>query len=173
MPTAVSGTRNLLREAVESVRAQTTTIGGCACATTPAEASSFQYRTDPSAAGPESPLRGWNTLAEIPRLNRASAQAQGESLCFLDHDDMLSPDALMANRRGGRRCLADLLYTDEDHQEDNRRVQPVFKPGYSLDLLDCCMYAGIFWWSGAPASWSWVATGGVRRQPGLRPGAAK
>lgn len=74
-------------------------------------------------------------------LNRASRQAVGEYLAFVDHDDLLSPYALhyvVEAMQGGR---ADLLYTDEDRIDaQGRRVRPHFKPGWSPELLTSCMY---------------------------------
>lgn len=67
----------------------------------------------------------------------ALSMAEGEFVTFLDHDDELSPDALLEVVRAlqGRRDL-DLIYSDEDKLDENgRRVDPFFKPGWSPDLL--------------------------------------
>ncbi|HWB83412.1 MAG TPA: glycosyltransferase [Bryobacteraceae bacterium] len=74
--------------------------------------------------------------------NRAGSMAQGEYVAFLDQDDRLAPRALSLIASAVEDDWPDLLYTDEDHWEDGRRVQPVFKPGYSPDLLASCMYMG-------------------------------
>ncbi|MBV8812158.1 MAG: glycosyltransferase family 2 protein [Acidobacteriaceae bacterium] len=69
--------------------------------------------------------------------NTAWDLATGDYLCFLDHDDTLSPHALayiieaLNNTRE-----ADLLYSDEDKiDRQDRRFDPFFKPDWSPDLL--------------------------------------
>ena len=69
--------------------------------------------------------------------NRAMEAAAGEYLAFLDHDDVIEPDALyeMALRIVDDR--ADMLYTDEDKISGDRSrfYQPHLKPEFNLDLL--------------------------------------
>lgn len=69
--------------------------------------------------------------------NRAMEAAAGEYLAFLDHDDVIEPDALyeMALRVVDDR--ADMLYTDEDKISGDRSrfYQPHLKPEFNLDLL--------------------------------------
>lgn len=71
-------------------------------------------------------------------MNRAIGMADGEFVGFLDHDDLLEPDALfeiaqkiMADQQ------VDAVYTDED--KTNRRgtkyLTPNMKPDFNLDLL--------------------------------------
>jgi GT2 family glycosyltransferase len=67
----------------------------------------------------------------------ALAMARGELVAFLDHDDELSPDALLEVVRvlqdGGD---VDLIYSDEDKIDgQGQRVEPFFKPDWSPDLL--------------------------------------
>jgi O-antigen biosynthesis protein len=74
--------------------------------------------------------------------NAALAEATGEYVAFLDHDDVLAPHALaeMALRISQQRDL-DLLYSDEDRlDEAGRRANPFFKPDWSPDLLRACNY---------------------------------
>ncbi len=74
--------------------------------------------------------------------NDAAAQATGEFILLLDHDDTLAPDAL------GELALhlaehpeTDLLYADEDHLDaQGQRRDPVFKPDWSPELLYSFMY---------------------------------
>lgn len=69
--------------------------------------------------------------------NAALAQAAGEFVGFLDHDDELAPDALyeVASELNHERDW-DVFYSDEDKiAPDGRHVEPFFKPGWSPDLL--------------------------------------
>jgi GT2 family glycosyltransferase len=73
-------------------------------------------------------------------VNHASTLTEGEYVCFLEQNDVLAPYALYCIAEAIQDGWPDLLYTDEDHLEGGRRVRPIFKPGYSPDLLRCCMY---------------------------------
>jgi len=68
--------------------------------------------------------------------NEGIKVASGDFVCFLDHDDVLEPDALY--------CYAsaietnpdiDLLYCDEDKLANGHFVNPFFKPDWNPDLL--------------------------------------
>ncbi len=77
--------------------------------------------------------------------NRAGESAEGEYVGFLDQDDVLAPQALYCFAEALQEKPADLLYSDEDYLTgDGHRVQPIFKPAFSPDLLRCCMYMGHF-----------------------------
>ena len=77
--------------------------------------------------------RGHVSLA----TNEAVAVADGEWLVFLDHDDLLHPDALGEMVRATRMFpRARLVYTDEDKvDERGMRFDPNFKPAWNIDLL--------------------------------------
>jgi GT2 family glycosyltransferase len=69
--------------------------------------------------------------------NAALEMATGEFIGLLDHDDELAADALfhvvdVLNRHPD----TDLVYSDEDHIDDNGlRSDPFFKPDWSPDLI--------------------------------------
>jgi O-antigen biosynthesis protein len=69
--------------------------------------------------------------------NDALDLALGEYIALLDHDDLLTEDALfyMVNELQTNE-RPDLLYSDEDHiDESGRRFSPFFKPDWSPDLI--------------------------------------
>ncbi len=69
--------------------------------------------------------------------NAAWQMASGDYVCFLDHDDTLSPHALAYICEAlDRHPEADLIYSDEDKIDSNdKRFDPFFKPDWSPDLL--------------------------------------
>ena len=69
--------------------------------------------------------------------NSALALAKGAYVLFLDHDDMLSPDALYRMiQRLNRKPGLKLIYADEDKiDEQNRRSNPHFKSGWNPDMF--------------------------------------
>ncbi len=76
-------------------------------------------------------------------LNAAAGCAVGQYFVFLDHDDLLEPTALahLASVLCAR--PATVVYSDEGYiDEGGRPLRPIFKPGYSPNLLFRCMYMG-------------------------------
>ena len=69
--------------------------------------------------------------------NDAVANARGEFVAFLDHDDELHPRALeLAARFLNANPDTDWLFTDEDKLDGRgRHCEPIFKPGWSRHLL--------------------------------------
>ena len=74
--------------------------------------------------------------------NQAIAMADGDYVAFLDHDDVITPDALyeMAEKIvavQGEENIPDMLYSDEDKTdgEMTKYMDPHFKPDFNLDLL--------------------------------------
>ncbi len=73
--------------------------------------------------------------------NRGLELAQGEWIGFLDHDDLLEPDALfqyvkwLQDHRD-----ADLIYSDEDKLTEEGLDAPIFKPDWSPDYFLSCNY---------------------------------
>ena len=75
--------------------------------------------------------------------NRGLELARGEWITFVDHDDVLEPDALF---RIGQLLQthpdADLIYTDEDKLGYAGLEAPAFKPDWSPDFFLSCNYVG-------------------------------
>jgi GT2 family glycosyltransferase len=74
--------------------------------------------------------------------NSALDLATGDFVAFLDHDDLLSPDALFEIADAVERNPdADMLYSDEDKIDDSGRLtDPHFKPEWSPDSFLSRMY---------------------------------
>ena len=73
--------------------------------------------------------------------NEASRLASGEYLVLLDHDDLLTPDALYEAARAIRDTNADYLYSDEDKIDQNGKYSnPFFKPDWSPETFMSIMY---------------------------------
>ena len=69
-------------------------------------------------------------------INAAAAEATGEYLAFLDHDDELTLDALQVMVRAMQQTQADLYYSDDDKVDvAGNRYAPQFKPDWSPELL--------------------------------------
>ncbi|WP_143729094.1 glycosyltransferase [Microbulbifer sp. GL-2] len=69
--------------------------------------------------------------------NSALALAKGEYVALLDHDDTLAPHALQRVAEAiAENPQAQLFYSDEDKiDEQGKRFDPHFKPGWNPDLL--------------------------------------
>jgi glycosyltransferase involved in cell wall biosynthesis len=74
-------------------------------------------------------------------LNRGLDLANGEWITFLDHDDLLEPDALFQNvKRLQENPGLDLIYSDEDKLTDQGFESPILKPDWSPDFFLSCNY---------------------------------
>jgi len=74
--------------------------------------------------------------------NKAIEMSTGSYIGFLDHDDMLSLDALYEVAAAIQKTNADVFYSDEEHIDyyGKKYIYPYFKPDWSRDLLYSQMY---------------------------------
>jgi O-antigen biosynthesis protein len=74
-------------------------------------------------------------------LNKGLDVAEGQWLTFLDHDDVLEPDALFQNVKLLQENPGlDLIYSDEDKLTDQGFDSPILKPDWSPDFFLSCNY---------------------------------
>jgi glycosyltransferase involved in cell wall biosynthesis len=75
--------------------------------------------------------------------NRALELARGEWVTFLDHDDLLEPDALFQIVNFLQtNADAELIYSDEDKLGEDGFEAPLFKPDWSPDFFLSYNYVG-------------------------------
>ena len=68
--------------------------------------------------------------------NTALRMAQGDYVCFMDHDDLLTEDALFQMALAVDKSRPDIIYSDEDKVDSrNIAVEPHFKPDFNYSLL--------------------------------------
>lgn len=73
--------------------------------------------------------------------NRGLQIAEGDWVGFLDHDDVLEPDAVFQHVRWLQDYRdADLIYSDEDKLTEQGLDSPIFKPDWSPDFFLACNY---------------------------------
>lgn len=78
--------------------------------------------------------------------NSAIELASGEFMCLMDNDDTIAPNALFefASLLNSRPDI-DMVYSDEDKLDmEGRRYEPFFKPDWSPEALEGCMYTAHF-----------------------------
>ena len=135
-----------LRRALDSVRAQVYSDWELCVVDDAAPSPAVRRLLDEYAAG-EARVQVTHLSSNLGIAGASNVglrMATGEFVGFLDHDDELSPDALLEVVQGlNARPATDLVYTDEDKIEpDGRRVEPFFKPDWCPDLLLSMNYIG-------------------------------
>ncbi|WP_449229712.1 glycosyltransferase family 2 protein [Azospirillum argentinense] len=79
--------------------------------------------------------------------NTALEMASGDFICLMDHDDTIAPNALyeFALALDADPDL-DFIYSDEDKitADGQTRYEPFFKPDWSPEYLESCMYTAHF-----------------------------
>ncbi|MDI1299681.1 glycosyltransferase [Methylotenera sp.] len=79
--------------------------------------------------------------------NTALTLVTGDFVCFMDHDDLIAPNALYEfASKLNENPLLDFIYSDEDKisYDGKLRYEPHFKPDWSPEYLECCMYTAHF-----------------------------
>src|SRR5262249_10343879 len=104
--------------------------------------------TDPATRAELTELAGRDERIRIQALstnlgisgnsNAALAMARGEFIALLDHDDLLTPDALFAMVAPLQANPSlDFLYSDKDRvsHDGRRRMHPLLKPRWSPSIM--------------------------------------
>lgn len=74
--------------------------------------------------------------------NEAIRLSTGDYVALLDHDDVITPDALYEFVKYINETGADCIYSDEDKADYEMEdyFEPHFKPDFNLDMLRSCNY---------------------------------
>jgi O-antigen biosynthesis protein len=137
--------REWLEEAVESVRQQSYACWQlCVCDDASQSSWPAEYFAALSASEPRIRfVRSAQHVGISGASNLAADLADGEYIAFLDQDDVLAPFALYAIAEAVQDGEPAMLYSDHDYLNSaGERVQPIFKPAFSPDLLRGSMYFG-------------------------------
>lgn len=108
----------------------------CATSDVPAKcAEEYGRKLEQPSAIRHLPLGGEGNI--VTNTNYGIEQARGEFVAFLDHDDLLEPDAIYSYVEAiNNHPNATLLYCDEDlFEKAGTYIQPAFKSKINVDLL--------------------------------------
>jgi cellulose synthase/poly-beta-1,6-N-acetylglucosamine synthase-like glycosyltransferase/glycosyltransferase involved in cell wall biosynthesis len=137
--------RQVLIATVESVLAQTYEHWElCIVHADPSATANRDYLSAVAKSDPRIKLEFLESnLGIAGNSNRALSLSGGDFVALLDHDDTLAPFALfeMASRLNEDPSL-DFIYSDKDQLSDpgGQRLDPLFKPDWSPDILLCANY---------------------------------
>ncbi|MCR4411793.1 MAG: glycosyltransferase, partial [Thermoguttaceae bacterium] len=132
----------LLRAAIESVRSQVYDRWELCIGDDGSTDPATREALDAVAADPRIKVRRLPENRGIAAAsNLALAEASGEFVVLLDHDDLLAPHALYEIARAAADAQVTMIYSDEDKIDAaGVRYDPFFKPDWSPDLLLSCNY---------------------------------
>ena len=87
-------------------------------------------------------IRSEKSLQIAENTNQALTLATGDYLAFMDHDDLLTMDALYEAAKAAVSQNPDVIYTDEDKldMKSGKHFMPHFKPDFNIDLLRSVNY---------------------------------
>lgn len=133
-----------LREAIESVRAQSYRNWELCIHDDGSKSSSVRALLNEISQDPRVKITFGAGGAGIAGATNAALQlATGRWACFLDHDDLIHPDALASVVAVFLKNAPSVVYTDHDIiDESGVRKSPFFKPDWSHDLFLSQMYLG-------------------------------
>ena len=96
-----------------------------------------------SRVGPRVQVKFASNAGISAANNQALDLARGEYICFLDHDDLLHPEALETMREKLHEGF-DVVYSDEDKLDGatSALLEPFFKPDWSPEYFRGVMYVG-------------------------------
>ena len=82
-------------------------------------------------------IKSTEQLGLAQNSNEAIGMATGDYVAFLDHDDLLEPDALYEVVKAINLTDADMVYTDEDkvNEDTTKYFRPYNKPDYNEPLF--------------------------------------
>lgn len=104
---------------------------------------SYVYKVAKSYADKDSRIkleRLQENLGISGNTNKCRAMATGQYITLLDHDDLLIEHAIYSMAKAINEHNPDVIYSDEDHLRDGKRITPFFKPDFNRDLLYSQMY---------------------------------
>lgn len=135
--------KTLLCEMIESCLNQTYSNFELCLADASDDKHSYVYNVAKSYADKDSRVkleRLQENLGISGNTNKCREMASGEYITLLDHDDLLIEHALYSMAKAINEQNADVVYSDEDHIRNGKRITPFFKPDFNRDLLYSQMY---------------------------------
>jgi len=140
--------RRWLEEAIRSVRGQVYENWElCICDDGSTKKSTIKVLKAAQEADPRIKIVRRQASGHISAAtNDALEISTSEHFCLMDHDDLITANALLEFAKVlNSDPDVDLIYSDEDRISiDNERYDPYFKPDWSPEFLESCNYIGHF-----------------------------